>query len=318
MNPRTAKDVIAVTPGGAITLKHIMGFYALFTVPDRLISANRLSRFWAAEALPMELVPTKRKSVDTFKTACRSVETRRQDSARTTEIKVDRVMENEGECIYQITRMVRNREHKDIEHPKAMRVTFYKANDDLFFERLEKGHEDEMTKLADAIRDFFDKNTTKVPGSKVRAAIRGVMERSNATLIRKGVYFVPKDHKDALDGIGAVLDTLYGEDALTHLIPCANAEGEKAVIERYMTEQVSGEVDQLMAELAERLQDDGRIRKDRYGNLLAKRQQLGAHRKEYSKLLGTQLDVLEGKFDLLDAQMDKLTEAVGDRLAAGT
>lgn len=316
MNPRTPKDVIAVTPGGAITLKHIMGFYALFTVPDRLIPANKLAKAWAAEALPMELVPKNRKSVDTFKNACRSVETRRQDSQRETEIKVDRVIENDAECVYQITRMVRDRTNKEIEHPKAMRVTLFKANDDLFFERLETGHEEEMTALADAIREFFDKNGSKVPGSKVRSAIRGVMDRSNATLIRKGVYFVPKEHKRKLDGISEVLDHLYGDDSLTHLIPCANADGEKAVIERHMTEQVQREADELMTELASRLQEGGKIRKDRLGNLIAKRQKLAAHRKAYEALLGKQLDVIGSKFSLVDDQLDKLTAAMGERAAA--
>src|SRR5688572_33248846 len=112
MEPGGPKGVIAVGSDGA----HVMGYYAMSTVPDRFVPTSKLARAWASNALPMELVPQDRKAVDTFKNACRSVEDRRGGAApnRVTEVKVDQVEETYSECVYQITRMVRDRNQREI------------------------------------------------------------------------------------------------------------------------------------------------------------------------------------------------------------
>jgi hypothetical protein len=307
------KNVIAVTPGGNITMEHILGFYALFTVPDQPVSASKLARLWASEGLPAGVVPNERKAVHAFQFACRSIESRRRIGVEQSEeqISVDEVYETVDECVYQVTRVVRDRANRVIDHPKTMRITFDKDSEKISWDRLSQKVSTELAdSLGEAVKGHFEKNVKKVPGARVRSAIRALMTDVGATNVRKkagGVYFVPKDGKTYLDALGKLLEELYGEDADLHLIFAANAEGERAMIEKHFTLNVSQEVDELMAEVSEALTGEGRkLRKDRVNNILAQRKALGDTRQKYASLLDNELEVVGEKVDLLDEQLEAL------------
>jgi hypothetical protein len=85
-----------------------LGKIAMFTLPDEPKSGTDLVRAWGGHGLPMDFLPDKREAVHVFQSACRSVETRRANgSAKRVEVKVDEVLHNAKECVYQITRLVR-------------------------------------------------------------------------------------------------------------------------------------------------------------------------------------------------------------------
>lgn len=317
MSPRTPRNVVAITPGGNITLDHIIGFYALFTIPNQPVAASKLNRLWMAEGLPPHLIPRERDAKHNFMQACRSIETRSRntDSAnKRKEIEVDPVTETADRVVYQVTSLVRDKLNEVIDHPKAMRVAYDKATERIDCTPLDKktGLDDEdLQVLAERIQGFFDSHLTMVPGERVRASVRALMEDMGATNVRKkagGVYFVPKDGKSTLDGLGNVLDGLWGEgEAELHLIFAANAEGEKELVERHFNVNVSEQLDGMMAEVTEALTGEGRkLRKDRVGNLLKERRELGENRERYAELLGTNLEEVGVKIDLLDQQLEKL------------
>lgn len=317
MNPRMPKNVVAITPGGEITMDHIMGFYALFTVPDAPVSASKLSRLWISEGLPPDLIPRSRAAKNVFQQACRSIETRSRSTDTTTrkrqEIEVDPVTESAKRVVYQVTSLRRDEANEVIDHPKAMRVAFEKEDEKIVCEPLDKntGLDDEDLKtLAERIESYFDRNAKKVPGPRVRAGVRALMKEIGATNVRKkagGVYFVPKDGKSYLDGLATVLELLWHEDAELHLIFAANAEGEREMVERHFTVNVSEEVDELMAEVTDALTTEGRkMRKDRVGNILAIRKTLGEQREKYASLIGNSLEEVGTKLDLLDQQLESL------------
>jgi hypothetical protein len=220
---RVPKNVIAVTPGGDITKDMILGFYALFYIPDQPVSATKLRRLWLAEGLDEKLVPKTRRAVNAFQVACRSVETRRHanGSEKREEIKVDEVKDDANACVYQITRMVRDQDQVVIEHPKAMRITFNKDSENIKAEKLERGHAAALAGIEEDIRNHYEANAKKLPGSKIRTAIRAILDEMGATNVRKksgGVYFCPKEGQGTLESLQAVLKELYKGEAELHLI----------------------------------------------------------------------------------------------------
>lgn len=312
MSPRTPKNVVAVTPGGSITLDMILGHYALFQVPDAPVSAAKLRRLWMAEGLEEKLVPKQRKAVHAFQAACRSVETRRTVHNGTTkhhEVKVDEVLEDADECVYQITRLVRDKDLKVIDHPKAMTITFNKADESIKDKPLDRATYTELQDLTEQIRNDFEKNSSKVPGAKVRAAIRATLGEQHATNVQnKGVYFVLKQGKSTLDSIGHVLTGLYGEGggAEMHLIPCANDDGQKALIAKHFTVNVTDNIDKMLAEVSQRLREGTGARKDRRENLVGDRRRLSGAVEQYRLTLDTKLDLVDEKMKLLDDALEEL------------
>lgn len=326
---RAPKNVVAVTPGGEITLDHIMGYYTLFTVPDEPVSASKLNRLWIAEGLPHDIIPNSRSGKNAFQVAARSIEnrSRRTDTeGRRIEIEVDPVTEDKDRVVYQVTKLARDARNEVIDHPKAMKLTFDKNTELISWEALDRltdMDESDLKGLVDLIQNHYDRNAKKVPGSRVRSGIRKLLKEIGAVNIRKrsggsGVYFVPKEGKDYLDSLETVITELYGDDAELHLIPTVSADGQRELIERHFNANVSSEIDELMAEVTEALRrvdpmlggDDAEgkraLRKDRVGNILAQRKFLGEHRERYVDLLGTSLEEMEVKLGLLDQQLEAL------------
>jgi hypothetical protein len=323
MSARKAQ-VIAVTPGGDITVDHIIGFYALFNVPDAPVPAAKAHRLWVAEGLPPHLIRNAREAKHAFMSACKSIETRRRpekgsaNTDRMTEVKAAMVVESERYVIYQITHHVRDPAAGVINHPKQMRVAYDKWDEFIEWEPLNKRlNQDTLDDLGHAIQRHFDQNQTKIPGPRIRSAIRGLMEDLDGVNVRRkagGVYFVPKEGMSDLEALGRILGELYPErEGELHLIPCANAAGEREMIERHFSVNVTTEVDELMAEVTEALTDtnERRMRKDRVNNILQRRQQLAQHRERYKALLSTELEEVGEKVGLLDEQLTHLITKYG-------
>ncbi len=307
---RLPRNVVAATPGGQITTDMILGFIALCQVPNAPQSIAKLRRLWLAEGLDASLIPKQRKPVHAFQAACRSVETRRTESLKVHEVKVDEVLENEKECVYQITRLVRNKDEKLIEHPKAMRLTFNKATGEIEADPLDKKTYRALSTLEDGVRFHFEQNSNKMPGSKIRRAIRATLRDQHATLIQnKGVFFVPKAGKITLDSISNVLAGLYAADAGAAellVIPCANDQPQRDIIADTFQSNVADEIDGLLAEISMRLKSGGEVRKDRRESLVGERRRLNEAIERYRDMLDDKLLVVGEKVRLLDNGLEEL------------
>lgn len=313
MNPTVPKNLIAVKDAEG---DHVMGYLTMFSVPDRHVSASKIGRAWASEALPTHLLPAERKAVDTFKNACRSVETRRTTSTRTVEVKVDQVEETYGECVYQVTHMVRDHAQRQIDHPKAMRVTFNKIDEQIAYEVLSKRFASGLDDIEAAIDENFNENLAKVPGSKVRTIVRGLFSHVGAVNMRGkagGVYFVPKSGKDDIDSLTKVLDYIYGEDSELHYIPMADAEYHRNMVQKKFEISVGTEIDETISLVADKLIASRRMRSDAVGNLLVRRKELGDLQRTYAKVVNDDLDAVTEKLELLDKQLSALVEQQAEK-----
>jgi Family of unknown function (DUF6744) len=305
----TPRNLVAATPGGDITQDMIIGYLAAFQVPDAPVSTVKLRTAWRAEGLEDKLVPKARKEADTFMSACRSVETRRKDSSRTHEVKVDRVKEDGTEVVYQITSQVRDTEHREIEHTKAMLMVYNKTDQTITDEPQTRTAYRELRPLANQIRDYFEANSSKTPGAKVRAAIRTTLADQHATSIQsKGIFFVPKVGRTTLDSIENVMRSLYGDSGASDLwlIPVMADKRNKAKVAKHFEQNAGEWADKMLAEAVGRLKDDKGLRADRKANLQGERARLGAAAEKYQDLLDTKLTVLEEKMHLLDDALEQL------------
>lgn len=305
-----AKNIVAATPNGDITTEMILGYLALVSIPNKPVSTAKLKKVWLVHGQDEKLVPKARRSVDVFMAACRSVESRRTDEDRVHEIKVDRVLESSEECVYQVTVLVRNKDLKLIDHPKGMRLTFTAKDGKIKEEPLDdKRTYKEVKQLATVIRDEFDRNSSKVPGSKVRAAIRETLIREHATRIQnKGVFFVPKAARRTLADLQGVIADLYGvgADAEMVVLPVASDKAEKAMVKRHYEENVVDEIDTLLTEIVNRLKSDNPVRGDRKANMVNQRKHIAEGMERYNDLLDERSVTVAEKLSLLDNGLEEL------------
>jgi hypothetical protein len=252
----------------------LLGNIAMFTLPDEPQSGTKLVRAWSAHGLPLDFLPDKRTGTDVFRSAARSVETRRHTGqTKRVEVKVDEVLHNAKECVYQITHLVRDEANAIIEHPKAMTLAFDKALGDFTVRELEDY--DTLRGLEDAIRTHFKANTKTVPPKAIRGAVRELLLSIGAQNLRRksgGVYFVPVDYlptdqghsrkrqptEPILDGLTEALTELFGERADFYTIPLVNDEGAREMVEKIVNRVRAGKGRTVRADLVANLWNDRR------------------------------------------------------------
>lgn len=309
-------DMLAVK-NGSVTKDMLLGVMAMYAVPDRPVDGSALRAEWTREGLDTGLVPEARQPVHVFMEACRSVATGKRgvpSANRVTEINADLVTHDQAECVYQITRLVRDAAAGVIDHPKAMTLRFDKTTTDITCIPRDPESYQALAELEDRVRDHFNSNATRVPGNKVRNAVRETLIKSGGTNLRGksgGVYFVPVAGNDTIEAMQRVLGALYGDDAYIHVIPWLNTEATQRIVKRHHVADVKARCEEMVAEIHNRLHNGKtpKVRKDFVANKMNDRMSLKRHAQEFEKLLGNQLDETREAISLLDDQIDKLLDA---------
>lgn len=319
---RVPKGVVAVTPGGNITMEQVLGWLCMSSVPDQAVSLGKVLREFASRDLDTNLLPTKRVPVNVFQQACASVRTGKRTSEGR-EVEADQIYEDAHKCVYQITLKIRDRVpveqggKESIEFEKSMRVRFSKQTSIIDVDALDAHAYKALSGLEADIRDHFDKHAKLVPGGKVRAAIRGYMRILDGTnaIPRSGAYFVPKGFKkgqetaplETLNQLAEVLEKLYGDKATMWIVPLADSGGERDMVGNRFIAQVDEVVIEKIGKLSEILERDPKyIRKDVVRNTIKDRTELGQLHHRYADLLQDALGDVEYKLKLYDEQIEKL------------
>ncbi len=122
------------------------------------------------------------------------------------------------------------------------------------------------------------------------------------------MFFVPKSGKLALDSIQNVLTGLYGDSGESELfiIPVANDDGQRAVVAKHYEENVTDQIDDLLAEITMRLKSEKPARGDRKETLVAERRRINEGIERYRNMLDTKLLVADEKIRLLDNGLEEL------------
>jgi hypothetical protein len=332
--------LVAVTPGGDITEDMLAGFYTWFSVKEDLVSLARVRKAWKDAGLDINRLPKERRPEHVAQEAIRQIERigyidgPDEDSQRSREeIRVEQVDRTRNFLIYQVTRHVQDRADRVVNHPKAMRVIFTFADAALQFEPLDGASADDVREMAAEIRANYEKNSTKIPGHKLRTIVRHYLEEAGAENMRGnsgGVYFVAKTlviathnklwahHGDAIDGgellraIVAALTGIYRESDM-HIIPCVNDEGQRAYLKRRFLENCTEDLKRFRDECLDVVATkDKRVRgfrTDLRDRLIQTRSAMDARRAQFASVLGETLDELDRDMTLADDALKKFVEA---------
>lgn len=314
-----------VAVGEGIAEKHMLGRLATYTLPDEGVNGAKLVRIWHKHGLDVNDLPKVRQPVHVFQMACRSVEDRRSanGNGKAVEVKVDQVFEDSAECVYQITRMVRDKGEKLIEHPKAMRLTFDKNMGTITVDALEDY--DALRGIEEQVRKHFEKNAKNIPGQKVRNAVRDQLHRLGAQNVRRkagGLYFVPKEVRDengdpqptkpTLDGLKGALEEAYGaERADFWTLPVANDVGAREMVRKHFTINVKEQTDELIAKALNRVRagsGERGVRSDLLANLYNERRRISAAVKDFHGLVKLEMKDLNANMKDLDKALAKLQD----------
>lgn len=279
-------------------------------VPDRAIDGERLRELMKAEGLPHDLVPAKRSPVFDFQNACATVATRRGGKdAKGEYVEVARVKADQVECVYQITRCVKDTTNRVVEHHKSMRIVYAKerlaqGRDPIYVDALSFDDYEALKHLEQKIRLHFDAHRGRLPGQNVRVILRELFARLHATrwAANASVWFVPEQHAGTIDAMERVLKALCGDQVEFDAIPLYRADTID-VLERKVASQVRTDVGKLMGENAEKLRAGEKVKTTTFERARAERAKLSEYAKHMIALVGDEIGAVEESLRMLDDQL---------------
>lgn len=295
-----------------------LGNFATYTHPDDAINATKLIRAVAQHNLDafVDLFPQVRSSTHVFQSACRSVESSRGTGS--VEVQVDEVVNDSVEIIYQITRMVRDKKQRVIEHPKAMTLAFDKALERIDVRQLEDY--DALRGLEDAIRSHFKANTKTVHGQKIRNAVRDVILRIGGQNVRRkagGLYFVPQEWTSdrgreetlpILDSLADLLHTLYGDRGDFYVIPAPDTDYMREMVGKHFQINALRESGDVLERAVQRVRagkSTRGVRSDFKVNLINDYRRLAGALDQFEQMVGVERTEIE-------ANLNDIAQAIND------
>lgn len=325
MTPTSTLPPSAVGVGKKSKLT-ILGYVSFFSVPDRPVAIKRLRKEWLLAGLDPQALPEDPRSLYLFKRAMREQEGKvRTADGGVIETDVKDVLENGDLCIYQISRVVRDADEREVDYPKAMRVVYNKAAEEMKFDPLGEVPRAEVLPMMEAIQDYFENNGKMIDGRKVRTVVRnflkddrdeqgGVVGLSGENLRGKGggVYFIAAKYKDELEALEQALEGLYEDGAAyLHSIPLADGEGERELVRRHHLNNTKHEIEEAMADVAKLLRSDRKhaVRSDVAAHHWRRLRALQRRAAEYKGLLKDENEDIDAATEMLQRQLDKLPGA---------
>lgn len=318
--PASLTDMVAVSADSGVKP---LGYITWFSVPDRAVPLKKLRTQWMMAGLDPKCLPPDPRALHTFKHAMREQDGREATpEGHIIETDVRAVDENGTVCIYQISRVVKDRENEVVEYPKAMRVTYKKMDSEIVFKALGDVPKAELLPMMEAITDYFEQNAKMIGGSKVRTLVRqflrddadeegGVIGLSGENLRGKGggIYFVDAKFKAELDSVAEALEGLYPENAAyLYTVPLADGASERELIRRHHVANTKKEIMEAIADVAALLRADRKaaIRSDVIRHHERKLNALRRRAALYNELLKEEQEDVSTAAGMLALQLEKL------------
>lgn len=301
-----------------------LGKLVTYSMTDEPKNGPTLVRSWAKHGLDVNDLPDQRSGLHIFQSACRSVETRRKGGTGV-EIKVDEVVNDAAECVYQITRMVRDKGEKVIEHPKAMTIAFDKKFDTISVRQLEDYNV--LRGLEEQIREHYAKHGKAIPGQKIRNSVRSTLLNIGAQNVRRkagGLYFVPKQYRvmkvsgqgmelidtmPVLVGLKGVIEELYGERGDFYTIPLIDDESSQKMVSKHFSINVNTALRETMERAVQRVRQgkgERGVRQELITSLYGERRRLAAAVNQFQQIVTLEGDDIAANLRDLDTALDEL------------
>lgn len=325
----TRSNLVAMTPGGAVTEDMLAGWYLIYSIPEESIPLVRVLKAFKAHGLDESRLPKGRRPEHVMMDACTKAARVTRNGVKQ-EIRAQEVGRTEDFLIYQMTRHVHDLENRVIEHPKAMRVLFSFADASLTFQPLDGGKMADVQDLADEIKDYYDAHQSQLPGRGLRTIVRHYIEAAGGERLRDGAYFLAKTtkltqnsklrahHGEAIEGaafiagVQAALKQIYKREPEFHPIPCVADEDQLAFLQRKFIENCAEDLKIYRDECLELVASKGdrvrAFRTDKRSAMVERRKEIDARRAKFSEILGETLEELDRDMRLADRALAKFLQ----------
>lgn len=300
-----------------------LGYITWYSVPQGDVPIARLRKAWMLAGLDPKPLPKDQRAADIFRRAMRAQERRHKNpDGTTTQTDVKDVVENAEEIVYQVSRVVRDKDDKVVDFPKALQAIFNKQEHDIFFKPLGGVDRSDVLPMMEEIQEFYEKKAKTVNEYKIRKIVRdfirsddveqeGQIGLGGENLRGKagGVYFVLAKYVDQLEGLSQALSEIYPDEAaFLYSVPLADGATARELIRRHHVANTMDEAKATIAKVGELIRESRKrnVRSDVTAHHWNALQGMKRRVAAYQRVLHDEDDEVNDTLALLERQIQNL------------
>lgn len=140
---------------------------------------------------------------------------------------------------------------------------------------------------------------------RVRETIRFIVRSWGATVLRDGVYFVPREHFEDIERLETMVnDRVPGSNF--HSLPLIDDRQQRAMLRQSFEDESVGEIDSLLGLIRDIRTSNKRISSDRFADLKVQYDKLKEKASDYSFLLDDALGETNFRLEMMDKALFEL------------
>lgn len=297
-----------------------LGRILWFTVSEMRVSADQLKTAFQNAGIDEKHLPKEISPRDAFRRATKIAEAKRIkiDSERYLNLLVREVKMSDDIIVRQLVREVVDSGNVRLEYLPVANLKL--ENDKTFItepliNRYDLLNDEDIALLK--VENEFDKCQANYNGRHVRELVQGILSKCDPVSVRPsgGVYFIPECHSETVQALSDFVRELsqYSIDAersRLFQVPVISAEEHKVMITESLEDQVKGDSQSLISEMAKMLKDGRTITPKLAESYINKVKGLRKLVEKYEDVLQTEIIGTQSAMDIAMQQARKLLDNV--------
>lgn len=321
-------SMLAVSPklNSQINPESLLGYLEFHSIPDLRVPKSDLAVLWSKHALPPEFLPGEIRTCDAFRRATaalkKTAQVNWQGSPYTARLLVREVKSDSNEIVRLLVREVVDSKNEVLDYATVGKIIFYRNsntvhthwNNNLLSEYAYDGVLRQMKNTYDEFVNYHTRDT-------VRNLVAKAIRYSNPVSIipRSQGKFIPKKNHSLLLGVKSLMTDLQiyakGQECTMDLIPIVNTAEQRELVARRAGIELAGELETLVAELADHLKGAKDININIVKRITNKSLELQDRVREYEKLVNVRLNVLRSQLAEFINRTASVTEPAEQNVA---
>ena len=320
---KSVDTLVAVEAAKGVEIKYL-GNLAWSTITDCAVTLDQLKAAFAESGIDEKLLPLAINARDAFRRALKTAEVRREplDDPKTTKAEEMRYLNllprqvrmDKDKIVVQLVR--------EIVDQKDVRLSYepiveYTLEGDLLHIKQMVPIDKAMWDRSLALDTEYKRCRTEYDGIRMRSIVTKVIETCKPVSVRPsgGVYFIPATYEPTLKSLQKFVEivTKYGTTSMRSVvraIPVVDAAEQRTMVEESLEEQVEGDSQALIEEMAEVLKAGKKITTTVAMKFITRVRDLGDLTKEYEEMLSVQSTKAASAIEVARQQAQALLASV--------
>lgn len=295
--------------GKGLTDDLILGYIGWYTVTQPRLTHEDILDLVIQEGLDLSIVPKPPRPGDAFKRACRYSEVSGIPVPYTSDV-ANFMFRPVAQTLEEVERHlvveILDKNGRKLSHHTAAELQFNRSGSKLHV-TVHKINEDVDQLVVSVMDDFagiLKDSTVYIEAQVIRRMIRAQLETCHAILARaKGsVYFVPKKHKNTIEGLENFLSHC-GPGSGMHTLPLVDDTKQQEFISSAFTDGVHDQANQILSELKSLVTQEKEISANQWNDYKQRLDGLKSKRDEYDTLVDFELSAAETELDAVETYL---------------